>query len=209
MTTSPGLTLVELLIGMTILAFVSLMVGSVYLAHFRLFSNQSTNIEVSNKSRIALDEMVNQIKEGSAVSTSSIAGCTAQKTTATDSIVVKLWPLDPTNSEPYDPGDNPDSYFDLVLYCQDSNNYLHKVTVPTNQGLGSKRTSLDKILSTNVSQITLTYCCDGSGGTIAMPGGDTAQISQVQIRLVVSSANFDKRQTYSTDQTATAVLRNK
>ncbi len=197
-----GLSLAELLIGMAILAFVSLMVASVYLTHFRLFSNQSTDINVASQNRVALDEIIHQIQEGNGVSsTASITGCGGPKTSGTSpspTVVVKLWPLDPTTGDPFDPGSSaPDTAYDYVLYCTDSNNNLHKVIQKQTTGTASKRTNSDKILATGATTLQFTY-------NLAPP--DT---TQVVVQLAISAQNYDKRQTYSTDQTAKAVLRNK
>ena len=197
-----GLTLVELLIGMAILAFVSLMVGSVYLAHFRLFSNQSTSIDVASQNRIALDEIINQIREGNGVSsTASVTGCGGAKTSGTSpspTVVVKLWPLDTATGDPFDPGSSaPDTAYDYVLYCTDSNNSLHKVIQKQTTGTASKRTNSDKILATGATTLQFTYDLTPPGTT------------QVVVQLATSAQNYDKKQTYSTDQTGKAVLRNK
>lgn len=195
-----GLTLVELLIGMAILAFVSLMVASVYLAHFRLFSNQSTSIDVASQNRIALDEIINQIREGNGVSsTASVTGCGGAKTSGTSpspTVVVKLWPLDPTTGDPFDPGNAADSYYDFILYCKDASNNLHKVIKKTTTGT-SKRTDLDKILATGATTLQFTY-------DLAPPA-----TTQVVVQLAIEAKNYDKKQTYTTDQTGKAILRNK
>ena len=197
-----GLSLVEVLIGMAILAFISLMVGSVYLAHFRLFSNQSTSIDVASQNRIALDEIINQIREGNGVSqTASVNGCGGAKTSGTSpspTVVVKLWPLDTTTGDPFDPGSSaPDTDYDYVLYCVDSNNSFHKVIQKQTTGTASKRTDLDKILATGAKTLQFTY-------DLAPP--DT---TQVVVQLAIEAKNYDKKQIFSTDQTGKAVLRNK
>src|SRR3990167_9249556 len=101
-----ALSLTELLIGMAILAIVGLMVAGVYMSHFRLFSNQSTNIDVASQNRVALDEMANQIREASGVITNytglSVVGCTVNSDP--DSVVITLWPLNATG-EPKPPSD--------------------------------------------------------------------------------------------------------
>jgi len=200
-----GITLVELLIGMAILAFISLMVGAVYVAHFRLFSNQSTNIDVASQNRIALDEMVNQIREGNTISSITVSGNSCSGSSGATTIVVRLWPLDTNTGDPYDPGTSaPDSAYDYVLYCKDSGNNLQKVVRKTTSGT-SKRTNLDKILATNASQLTFTYYDNSNPPVVVTP----ATAAQVQVQLKISQKNYDKKFDIYTDQTGKAVLRNK
>ena len=53
----PGFTIVELLTSISIIGLVSLLVASIYFAHFRLFSNQNTAIDVASENKLALDEI--------------------------------------------------------------------------------------------------------------------------------------------------------
>src|SRR3990167_11290793 len=85
-----ALSLTELLIGMAILAIVGLMVAGVYMSHFRLFSNQSTNIDVASQNRVALDEMVNQIREGNTISSITVSGNSCSGSSGATTIVVRL-----------------------------------------------------------------------------------------------------------------------
>ena len=184
---APALSLTELLIGMAILAIVGLMVAGVYMSHFRLFSNQSTNIDVASQNRVALDEMANQIREASGVITNytglSVVGCTVNSDP--DSVVITLWPLNATG-EPKPPSDTSVvTTFDRVVYCVDT-------SIPSNK----------KLIK------TIVLSSDGSSrrASISTAPQDAAYI---KIRLKISAPNFNRSQTFDSDIEAQAVLRNK
>src|SRR3990167_7272668 len=73
----PGLTLVELITSFAILGVLSLMIGSVYLAHFRLFSSQSTSIDTSAQNKTAIEEISNQIRESNGVALNCPSPCSS------------------------------------------------------------------------------------------------------------------------------------
>src|SRR4030042_5309575 len=102
-----GFTLVELITSMAILGIASIMIASIYFAHARLFSNQNTSIDLSTESRLALDEMTNQIRESQSV-VSSCPLCGGDTTSPT-ALVLQLWSLD-VNDEPID------SAFNYIVY---------------------------------------------------------------------------------------------
>ncbi|KKT45960.1 MAG: hypothetical protein UW37_C0036G0005 [Candidatus Gottesmanbacteria bacterium GW2011_GWA2_44_17] len=89
----PGLTLIELLIAFSIIGLVSILVAAVYFAHSRLFSTQNTSIDVASQNRLALDEMVNQIREGQAV-VATCALCPPDSTSDNTVVILQIWPID-------------------------------------------------------------------------------------------------------------------
>ena len=68
----------EILIGIGLIGIIALFVASVYFAHFRLFSNQVTIIDVATQNKIALDEMTNEIRESQQVA-ARIASCEIER----------------------------------------------------------------------------------------------------------------------------------
>lgn len=212
----PALTLTELLIGMAILAMVGLMVGGVYITHFRLFSNQNTSIDVASANRIALDEITNQIREASAVVATGtiVTACDAvtAQTSDADSLVITLWPLDPSG-EPRVPTDTPQNdptKSDRIIYCVDTTKKnLIKSTVPTTDGT-TTRTAVTKILASNLATtnptngLAFTYY-DDSNTITATP----ANMYEIKTRLKISAKNFNNSQTFDSDIEARAALRNK
>ena len=63
----PGVTLIEILVGLAIFGFITVLVASLYFAQFRLFSSQNTSIDIASQNKLALDEMTNQIRESQSV----------------------------------------------------------------------------------------------------------------------------------------------
>lgn len=208
-----GLSIVELLIGIAILAVVSLMVGAVYLAHFRLFSRQSTGIEVSSQNRVALDEIVNQTREAESVR----ANCCSSPTLVTSScsaIALRLWPLD-ANGDPTAPSDLAnDTLYDHVAYYVDASKNLIKIT---DGAVGSNRPNYaTKILATNLSAITPLPGCnsgleikylDSLGADVTATPTNAAQ---VVVQLKTTGKYYGQTPVdVSQVQEAKAVLRNK
>src|SRR3990167_11262059 len=93
----PGLTLVELVTSAAILGVLSLMIGSVYLAHFRLFSSQSASIDTSAQNKIAIEEISNQIRESVGVDNCPASGhytCPSGTNNTGAILVIALWKLE-------------------------------------------------------------------------------------------------------------------
>jgi len=143
-----GLTLVEFVTSIAILGVLTLMIGSVYLAHFRLFSSQSASIDTSAQNKIAIEEISNQIRESVGVDNSTRVPCNANSDGT--KLVLKLWPLNASGA-PIDPSTSGGSY-DYVLYKKDaSNNNFVKSVCPSPSNPQSYRRSLtDKILASNI-----------------------------------------------------------
>lgn len=184
-----GISLIEVVVGFAILGLVSILVASLYFAHFRLFSNQSTAIEVASQNKIALGEITNQIREGESV-VDTCSNCSGD-TTSDTVFVLRLWPLDATG-EVFDPGT---SAYDYVVYKRDStdNTKLIKKTIPHTT---SSRTLDSKIIASQVSNLQFTY--DNADKTLA---------NVVTVTLTTSAIANKKTQT--SNNTTKANLRNK
>lgn len=158
----PGLSLVELLIAMAVLGVVSIMVASVYLAHFRLFSVQNTNIDIAIQNSIALDEMASQIRETKNVVdaclkifcepgwTGSIL--TPDEPLSSERFIMKIWPLD-SSGNPFEPTTNCNE--DYVTYQLKTTASVYNLIkeVAHNDGCGpvSTRREHTKIIASGVT----------------------------------------------------------
>jgi len=185
----PGLSLIELITGIAIFGLVILLAASVYFAHFRIFSNQNTSIEVASQNKLALDEMTNQIREGESVV--NICPNCGTDTTGDHVLILRLWPLN-ASQEPFDPGG---SNYDYIIYKQsatDNTKLIKKIIVDPS----SSRSSSEKILATDISSLQFSY-----------DNADPAQASEITISLTTSGNSGSK--TLTTTQTSKAVLRNK
>ena len=183
-----GLSLVELIMGLGIVAFLILIIASVYVAHARLFSNQNTSIEVATQNKLALDEMTNQIREGQqVVTTCSLCG---GDTTSATTLIMQIWPLD-ASGEPFEPSG---SAYDHIVYKRDAtdNTKLIKkiITDPA-----SFRSSSEKIIASSISDLLFTYYPD--------------QTSATEITISLTTAATTGAKTFTNTQTSKAVLRNK
>lgn len=184
-----GFSLIELVTGFAIIGLVSILIGTLYFANFRLFSNQNTLIEVSSQNKTALAEMINQIRESQSV-TSTCTAC-AGDTTSPTVLVLRLWPIN-ASGEPFDPGA---SAYDYIVYKRDEtdNTKLIKKTLPD---ATSARASQTKIISTNVASLQFSY-----------DNADPDLVTEVTVELTNSQTINGKTQTSS--QSAKAILRNK
>ena len=185
-----GISLIELITGIAIFGLISVMVVSIYFAHFKFFSNQSKTIDLANESRNALEDITNQIRESSTI-VSTCTPCGSNSTSSTV-LILELWPLD-TNGYPQSPGA---SDFDYIMIKRDDleNTKLTMTTYPS--GISS-RPSSSKILSEDVSNLTFEY----------NPPGDPTAATEVTITLTNTSGELGK--THTLTQEAKAVLRNK
>lgn len=187
----PGFTIVELIAGTAIIGLVSFLVAAIYFAHFRLFSNQNTAIDVASENRLAVDEITNQIRESETV-VSTCSACSGDMTGSTI-LVLRLWPLSAIG-EPTDPGS---SAYDYIVYKRDplDNTKLIKKTFPDTT-IPSSRSPGSKIIAAKISNLQFTY--DNADPTLA---------SEITTTITNSAASSSKTHTYT--QSAKAVLRNK
>ena len=190
-TRRPGLALVELIAGLGIGGIALVMIAAIYIAHFRLFSNQNTSIEVSSQNKIAIDEITNQIRESQAVvATCALALCPLDSTSDTV-VILQIWPID-SAGELFQPAG---SDYDFIIYKRDSSdNTLVKKIIP---GTGSFRQASEKIIATNISNLLFSYDDDAN----------PTSTSQVMVNLTTSANSGGK--TITSSQTSKAVLRNK
>ncbi len=184
-----GFTLVELLTTFAIGGFVTVIVASIYLAHFRLFANQNTAIDAATQNKLALDEITNQIRQAQTV-VSTCSSCSGD-TTGANILVLQLWPLD-AGGDPQDPmGTN----YDYIEYRKDASDAtkLIRKTFPYST---STRKSGTRIVATGVSALTFTY--DNADPTLAL-----------EITTNVTTSGTSNGKTQTTAQGAKTILRNK
>ena len=183
-----GLTLVELAVIVGLLGLVAILTAPIYMTHFSLFSRQNAAIEVASQNRLALDDMVNQIREAQTI-VSTCADCSPD-VTGSGTLVLQVWPVG-ANGEPFEPTD---SGYDYIIYKIDSSkNQLVKRTISDS---ASFRPESTKIIAADVASLQFAY-----------NNADPTQASQVTINLTNQLKVLNKTQTIA--QEATAVLRNK
>lgn len=184
-----GVTLVEFLIGFAFAGLIGILVAALYFAHFKLFSGQNTAIEVDTQNKLALNEIVNQVREGQQIVT-TCGGCGGD-TTSDTILILQLWPLD-VNGEPFEPST---TEYDYIIYKQEPTNYT-KLMKRTVADVGSSRISSYKLIVSNISNIEFTY-----------NDADVTQANEVVVEITTTGSDFQK--SYTITQSAKAVLRNK
>lgn len=181
-------TLIEILISVAILAVITLIVGSILISHFNLFNNVKQLVDISSSNKLALDELITQIREGQAIA-STCSGCGGDSTSATV-LILQLWPLD-TNKDSFEPT----AGYDYVIYKRDpaGNNKLIKKTVADTT---SSRLTSTKIMASDITNLTFTY-----------NNADPTLANEVTVSVTNTLTVANKTQTVT--QQVKAMLRNK
>lgn len=183
--------MVELLIAIALFGVISIFFAVIVITNSNLFNSQKTNTHLANQNRIALDEMVNEVRESQTVaSVCPNPPCGVSSTTGVAILVLQLWPLD-TNGEPKDPSLG----YDYIVYKRGADTTQLIKTVYPNPNSASTRPALTKIISADVNNLEFFYD--------TAPPATTA----VTIHLVNQANSLNK--TFTFEQTAKAVLRNK
>lgn len=183
-----GFTLIELTIVIAILAVITLIIGNLLLSHFRLFNNVKQLVDISSSNKLALDELIAQIREGESI-VSTCTNC-AGDTTSSTVLVLQIWPLD-TNEEPFEPT----AGYDYVVYKRDptdTNKLIKKIIADGT----SSRSNSTKIMATDITALTFAY----NNATPSLANEITVNVSNT---LTVAG------KTQSVSQSVKAVLRNK
>lgn len=188
-----GVSLVELLIGIGLFSVVSILFVTIVLTNSRIFSDQKTNIYIATQNRLALDEMINQIRESVTV-TNNCTVCGSNITSNSLVLILEIWPID-ASGNPFDPATTTGS--DYIVYKLDdppNNTKLVKKIFVTSDN-GSARQNSTDILASGVTNLLFSYDA---------PPPDT---SEVTIELTTEGNSI--RKPLSVTQTAKANLRNK
>ena len=187
--TKSAFSLIEILIVLALLSVISLILGYVFISHFRLFNNVKSLVEVSSSNKLVLDELITQIREGEAI-VSTCSGC-GSFVTGSGTLILQLWPLD-ANNVPFEPTS---ANYDYVIYSQDpikSTNLLKKIIPDAT----SNRVASTKIMASDISNLNFTY-----------NNLDPTQANEITVNVQNSIKITGRTQTNS--QQIKAVLRNK
>lgn len=183
-----GVSIVEIVVSFAVLAILSIIIGSVYLAHFRIFSNQNTSMDIATQARQAIDEMTMQIQQAESI----VAGCASCGVDTSDAttLIIRLWSID-ASGEPIDPGG---TTYDYIVFKRDpAQNKILKVTYPSGS---STRPGGVHIVAGGATALSFTY-----------DNATPANATEVEIS-TTSTANSISR-TQSTTEVGKASLRNK
>jgi len=182
-----GLTTVELIVAATIMAVVLIVAAEVLISNIKLFNRGSSFIELTSTNKIALDEIVNQIRQSQSV----VNSCTqcGTDTTGTNTLILRLWPTG-SGADPLGNGN-----YDYIVYKIDPNDNtkIRKLIYPD---ASSQRNSSDKIIGTNTSNLEFTYA-----------NADPALSSSVKVK--IKNTTIVNGASQEIEREAKAVLRNK
>ena len=183
----PGLSLIELLIGVAIFGAVSILFVTIVLINSRLFSDQKTSIHIASQNRLALDEITNQIRESAGV-VDTCSGC-GSSSSGISTLVLAVWPLD-INGQPYQPTSM--CIFDYIIYTRDTDELeITKEIIVPDQTNSSRKPSA-KILASDATNLTFDY--DDLG--------NPANTTEVTISVENVASSIHKTHTVSQDTKA-------
>lgn len=189
MESKPGISFAEYMVAFAILGIISLTAVGIYVAHFRLFTNQNTAIDVNTQGKMALGDITNQLRQSESI-VSTCPSCDSDTTGAT-SLILRLWPID-ASLEPIDPAG---SNYDYILYKRNPGDTtkLVRITYPY---ATSSRKSGTHVIAVNIDDLQFTY--DNATPALA---------AQVTVTVTTTATAGSKTQTYT--DSAKANLRNK
>ncbi len=147
--TAKGLSLLEVLIGMTVAAVAGGLIINLMVSSNRIFINQTNQVSQGLSLNQSAREITNLIKSSSGISSQYPSTGTPQFITDSDTLVLKL----PSLSSG---GQIIDSVFDYAVISADSSNLaiLRKYIFP---GPGSVRKSENQVLSTSLNTLNFRY----------------------------------------------------
>jgi len=180
-----GLTLVELIVGFSIIGIISVLIASPYFSFFRLFLNQFTAIDVASENRLALNEITNQSRQSESVSVLTIP-CGGDPS-GSNKLCLQLWPLD-QNGKPFRSSDK-----DYIIYKRDPQNNT-KIIKITRAATSSSRKSSTKTVGTDITNLQFAY---------------NPNNQNILITVTVTTSRVYDNKTQTTTQSADAFLRNK
>lgn len=193
--TRHGVSLVELLIFIALFGVISIFLAVIVMTNSRLFNDQKTNTYLATQNQLALDEMVNQVREAQDFATCPTPICPIQEISNTLQLVLSLWPLDPITGDPYQPVPASPVYDYMVYKWDSSTKGLTKYTYTI--GAPSKRIANQDIIAKDVTNFTLSY-------NVYPLAPATSQVT-----IYLENQTSSLRKTFNFNQTAKAILRNK
>lgn len=185
-----GISYVELLITLVIASLISMSIFGIYFAHYRIFTNQNALIDAETQNKNALTLIGNQIR---------IANTFFDWFSDDKTLALGVWSLNAAG-EPYDSG-----HYDYIYFYEDpsnQNNLLYEVEANSQY---STRTSLIKIISTNLSSLEFKYYLDGS--LLNIDNGDYLDANEIEIILTTQSTTIYGK-TYTSTQSSKTPIKN-
>ncbi|MBI2327969.1 hypothetical protein HYU92_06655 [Candidatus Curtissbacteria bacterium] len=186
----PGVTIIEIIIGLLLIGLVAVLISIVFSANLRLFLTQITGIGIAEQNKIVINDFTNQTRQAESIVSTCPGGACPDDTTGDSVIVYRIWSLDAS-------GNPTSSTYDYVVLRQDplnTTNFIRKIYPDP----ASSRTGGTHIIATNLAANGLDFDYNDP---------DPTQASYVTITVTTTSTQSGKTQTIT--NSAKAKLRNK
>ncbi len=121
-----GLTLVELLVAMSILSILTLIIGQIYVNNVRSVQRQQINAQLQRQGKIALDEIISDVRSAWEVKEQVIDGDTQYKASE-KVLILKVPALDDEGNIKYEGEEI--LYFDYIIYTIENSKRVVKNTI--------------------------------------------------------------------------------
>ena len=192
-----GFTLIEFIVVFGLIGIIAVLISTPYFGFFRLFLNQFTAIDVATENKLALDEIVSQIRQSESVATSCPPCYNPNDSSTQDRLILRLWPID-AQGKPFYPANQA---YDYIVYDRINpqlniiDTQLRKTTYPA---VGSTRRSGTKVNGTNVSSLQFAYDAPAY-----------ALYNTYTVTVTLGTSKVYDQKTHTILQSADAALRNK
>ena len=152
-----GVTLIELLITMTMIAAISAVITSVYLTGYKTFTTQLASSTIQSDAQTILDALTTDIKNGILIEESYDS-----YTSDNDSIIIRVPAIDSGGNIVYS-GSN--MLFDRIIYYY-SGDSIHKIIYADPMSKRYSNSGKDVILDKKILALGFTYEPDATAATL-------------------------------------------
>lgn len=152
-----GVTLIELLITMSLVAFIAAVITSVYLTGFKTFKEELASSTVQSNAQTILDALTTDIKNGLQIEPSY-----STYTTDDDSIIIRIPAIDSNKNILYS-GSN--MLFDRIIYYYKDNS-IHKVIYADPSSSRYSKSGFDTVLDSKILVLRFAYEPDATSATL-------------------------------------------
>ncbi|MEI6266360.1 MAG: type II secretion system protein [bacterium] len=143
-----GFTLVELLITMSLVAVISLIISNVFISGYRTFNDEISNARIQANSQTILDKIITETKNGMLIEASHNGF-----TTGTNTIIIQVPAINHDKQIQYS---GTSMLFDRIIYFY-ADSKIHRIVYADPSSTRYNTNGIDKILSTNVLELSFSY----------------------------------------------------
>lgn len=152
-----GITLIELLITMSLLALVAAVITSVYLTGFKTFKEELATSTVQSNTQTILDALITDTKNGLLIEESY-----DEFTTSENTVIIRLPAVDENKNILYD---GATMLFDRIIYYY-QNNAIHKIVYADPSSSRYEKSGVDSVLDSKILALSFSYSPNASAATL-------------------------------------------